>query len=232
MITYRIQQTQRGDYIVRNPGGREMARFTTEPEAQGWIVQQNITEMDAHAAATRVAEEQRAFDATVPDLNAVQLEWQEWRSRLYDRLQWDGKRLAQYRAHLDNVPAGDGPGTTGSHSYAHQEDVLTREQREHQEGRALYDRAVTLDEQIKAARRANDVASLAARLAEAQAMLPELANAAGSAYTPTRPDPDASRHDAIQVRVNEYERRRIQELATQAGVPTVSEYIRQRALAD
>lgn len=44
-------------------------------------------------------------------------------------------------------------------------------------------------------------------------------------------NPDASRHLTIQVRVNDYERARIEELATPQHL-TVAEYVRQRALAD
>lgn len=44
-------------------------------------------------------------------------------------------------------------------------------------------------------------------------------------------DPAASRHLTIQVRVNDYERARIEELATPQHL-TVAEYVRQRALAD
>lgn len=232
MITYEIQHTHAGDYIVRGPGTREMARVATENEARAWIVRQNIAEMDAASAATHEREEQRAFDATVPDLNATQIEWQEWRNRLYDQLLHEGRRLTQWRAHLDNVPEGDGPGTSGSPSYASHEAALTDDQRRYEDARALYERAVHLDTAIKAARREHDADRLADLLSEAQAMLPEMALAAGTYYVPSQHNaPDASRHLTIQVRVNDYERARIGELAAAKNI-TTAEYVRQRALGD
>lgn len=159
MDYYKIQLTQKGDYIVRQPDTREVARLATREEAEAWIMKKNEEHAAEMADQEHDTQEQTTFDNTVPDLIKLQIRWQNWRSWLYSEIQRTGKNLAHKRMHLDNVDSS-------LPSYAHHEHELTKDQQELVEANDLYNRAVIVDTSIKAARRTKDQAELERLLVE------------------------------------------------------------------
>lgn len=93
-LTYTIQHTHAGDYLIRDQADRQLARFAGETEAAAWITQRQAA--DAAEAAEREMHEraQAAFDESMPDLNKLQLRWQRWRNWLYDALSQESRRLS------------------------------------------------------------------------------------------------------------------------------------------
>lgn len=167
-LTYTIQHTHAGDYLIRDQADRQLARFAGETEAAAWITQRQAA--DAAEAAEREMHEraQAAFDESMPDLNKLQLRWQRWRNWLYDALSQESRRLSAVGRALDRAGDGDSP------SQRRREQWQQREEAEADRAGALYARAVALDDRIKAARRAQDAEALAEALAESEALIGEM----------------------------------------------------------
>lgn len=161
---YNIQETQKGDFIVRNPGGREMFKGTKEA-AQAWIDRKQAEFQEQAQQAVN----QEAFDNVLPDLNEAQIRWQKWRNWFYGNLQREGRRVNQMRGALDRL---DG----SQLSYNHHEETLTGHQEQQAEAQALYERAINLDTGIKRARQAQDSIALSSYLTEAEKMIEEMDN--------------------------------------------------------
>ena len=168
MIEYTIQPTRKGQFIVRNPMGNECAKLDTRVEAEAWIERKHEQERLAEAANTQARSEQDKFDAGVPDLNKLQIRWQNWRNWFYSNLVHEDRSLGQHRRALDMIPDGaQGElGTSGSPSYARHEQRLTEDQIEQEKARSLYEQAVHVDTRIKAARRSKNQDELARLLLE------------------------------------------------------------------
>mgnify|MGYP003512897067 FL=1 len=179
MITYRIQQTAKGDFIVRNPGDREMARFDTEPEAQAWIDQRNADEQrESESRATSLAEQEQ-WDRATPELFDAQLRWQEFRNAYYGELQAEGRRvgrLSRMAESLDSELVGT----------AHQRTNATNDQLAHRTASELYEQATALDTRIKDARRARDTEALTDALAETDALMEAMNEALPSVAAPKK----------------------------------------------
>jgi hypothetical protein len=167
MIVYRIQKTAKGDFIVRDTGGREMARRGTESEAEQWIVEQHARE-EAEATAARERQAQhKAFNATVTDLNRLQIRWQNWRNWFYEEMTYAARKTAQFeRAQdmkFDEFHA--------SPSFQKQQRYLTDEIDENARAADLYDEMVTLDTRMKNARQHHDMDALAVALIAAEPLI-------------------------------------------------------------
>lgn len=163
---YSIQETKKGDFIVRGPGPgrREMFRGT-EVEAQNWIDQEQAKIQGQAEQATN----QESYDNSVPDLNAAQIRWQKWRSWFYNELQREARRVNQMRGALDRLDSN-------LPSYSHHEQGLTEDQENLTKAESLYSRAVYLDSRIKTARRAKNTEELTGLLAVAEQMIEEMDN--------------------------------------------------------
>lgn len=177
-IEYRIQPTRKGDHIIRDQAGRELARRDTEPEAKAWIEAQEEKDRVEREEREAQAAEQETFDNAIPDLNKMQLRWQAWRNWFYDQLQREGNRTQQMRTHLDRLDSS-------LPSYNHHESRLTRDQQQLVEAQALYEKAVTLDGQIKQARLDHDAIRLAETLTKSEIMIEQMG---GYFFHAARPD--------------------------------------------
>lgn len=169
MITYTAKQTQRGDYIIRNQAGNEMARLATEAEAQEWITARLAQNEREHQERAAPAQEQQTFDDSTPDFNALQIRWQTWRTWFYDQLRRKDRRMAQMRDHLDRLDS-DLP------SYNKHERYLTEDQQRQADANTLYEQAVALDTRIKTARRNRNTTALIATLTESETMIAEMSH--------------------------------------------------------
>jgi hypothetical protein len=159
---YRIQETKKGDFIVRDPGDREMFKGTEE-ECQEWIGHK----LDTLKAQAQQAANQEAFDNSIPDLNTLQIRWQKWRNWFYSNLQREGRRVNQMRRALDGTDSNLA-------SYNSHEEKLARQQEELTEAESLYSRAVYLDSRIKTARLGKGADILSELLVQAEVMIGEM----------------------------------------------------------
>lgn len=153
-MQYTIQPTKNGKFIVRNPMGNECAKLDSPDEARAWIERQHAQAQQAEAGQ---AGEER-FDSQIPDLNRLQIRWQNWRSWFYSNLTHEDRRLAKARRVADGI--------TDEARFHQREQKLTAEQADQAEAQALYQRAASVDGQIKAARRAKDQDELTRLLAD------------------------------------------------------------------
>lgn len=158
-MEYKIQFTQKGDYIVRQPDTREVARLATQAEAEAWVEDAKQKDATKISDMEKIMNYQKSFDDTVPDLNQLQIRWQNWRTWFYSEIQRAGRRLYQKRAHLDKLDSN-------LPSYNKHERDLTEEQGELSEAQEVYAQAVTIDTLIKTARRSKDQAELERLLVE------------------------------------------------------------------
>jgi len=162
MIEYTIQPTHKGQFIIRNPMGNECAKLDTQANAETWIEQKHEQEIQDQRAADTDAAEQKKFNVTIPDLNKLQIRWQNWRNWFYNELVHEDRSLGSHRRALDMIPDGASGefGTSGSPSYARHEQGLTDDQITQVNAHALYERAVSVDILIKNARRSKNQSEL------------------------------------------------------------------------
>lgn len=160
-MTFTIQPTKKGAFIVRNRMGNELAKFDTAAAAAAHVAALEEAEREQRQASAARNAEQAEFDSAVADLNALQLRWQNWRNWFYGELTHEDRRLASFRNHLDNLPDDSSP------AYRHHERSLSADQTAQHEARRLYERAVAVDREIKDARRAKNQGELERLLSEA-----------------------------------------------------------------
>lgn len=168
MIEYTVQPTSKGQFIVRNPMGNECAKLGTQAEAEIWIERKHEQELQVETERAQAQAEQDNFNDSTPDLNMLQIRWQNWRNWFYNNLVHEDRSLAQHRHALDIIPDGaQGEfGTAGSPSYARHEQRLTEDQIAQVKARTLYEQAVHVDTRIKAARRSKNQDELTRMLVE------------------------------------------------------------------
>lgn len=164
-MDYKIQATRKGDYIIRN-GSREVARIATQVEAQAWIDQREIS--DAASAAERQSRiaDQEKFNASVPEeLNVCQIQWQQWRDWFY------GEMVAKDRRHAAAERAMARMLAPGTATFQRHIASLARNSEILEDLKTLYEEIVTLDGQIKAARREQNADALAKALSDVMPMV-------------------------------------------------------------
>jgi len=158
--------TRRGDYLVRAFGHRDIGRFSTEEEAR----QLSLAEQGKNEAAAAEREimhnAQEAFNASVPSLNKMQLEWQRWRNEFYGALMYENKRVNASRRALDRIPEER---ASTSPTYPGHERRCSENEQEIYDAHQRYNRAVQLDSALKQARREKNIEALTAALHEAMA---------------------------------------------------------------
>lgn len=172
---FTIQPTRRGDYLIRNACDREVGRATTESEARELC---NKLQAEHDAAWAEYQEENRLFEefnATTPELNQLQIQWQNWRSEFYDALCYENRRVAAGRRALDRIESR-------SKTYENHESNHARAATEMQVRGDDYEMAVHLDTEIKRARRARDVAALTDAIERATAFAREKSGYVGMSY--------------------------------------------------
>lgn len=172
---FTIQPTRRGDYLIRTRCDREITRASTESEALD-LCQKLQAEHDADWAAYQ--EENRLFNefnATTPDLNRLQIQWQNWRSEFYNALCYENRRVAAERRALDRIE-------TRSATYEKHESNHVRVATEIQGRNDDYETAVHLDTEIKRARRARDVTALTTAIERAITFAREKSGYVGMSY--------------------------------------------------
>lgn len=150
---FTVQPTQRGDFLIRNRCDREISRASTESEALE-LCQRLQAEHDAEWASYQdECRRSREFNTTTPDLNRLQIQWQNWRSEFYSAMCYESRRVAAERRALDRIE-------TRSATYENHESNYARVATEIQGRNDDYEIAVRLDTEIKRARQARDVAAL------------------------------------------------------------------------
>lgn len=169
MITYRIQKTSKGDFIVRNMGDREMARFDTESEAQDWIDQKNATETQEENERETSRTRQNAWDKTTPHLYDAQLVWQQFMHEFYNELHSESNRVRLQSRMADGL-------NSSSVSAEHHRQSATEDAVKLRDAQLVYHgEATDLDTRIKEARRSQDAEQLTQALAEAETLMPRMA---------------------------------------------------------
>jgi len=168
MVNYHIQKTQRGKFIVRDQADRQLARRDTEAEAQTWLDDRIASDVAESKRLAAIHQEQQKFDGAVPDLNRLQIRWQNWRNWFYNELVHAERNAAQFgRAQdmkFDEHHA--------SPSFQKQQRYLTEELTDVSNARELYDeKIVPLDTLLKNARQAHDTDDLAVTLDAAEPLI-------------------------------------------------------------
>lgn len=165
MITYIIQHTHKGVYIVRDQADRQLARFATEADAAAFIAERQAQNTAAEQAHEADLAEQQTFDDSLIDLKTLQLRWQRWRDWFYDVMMAEAKNTAAHQRAMDRAAYADSP------SQRKQEHNLTAAMEEDETARVLYEQAVALDTRIKTTRRQQHVDALADALTETEAII-------------------------------------------------------------
>jgi hypothetical protein len=167
---YRIQHTNKNDYIVRPANltdNHELGRFATESEAEAHVAQLETERTERLARLAQAVADEQAYRQATLTLAEAQLTWQEWRTWFYDAMKWAAKGTAAMQRALDMKAEQ----YAGRPAFEKQEGHLAEAMREDVEAARLYTQAQALDVRIKAARRNRDTAALAEALAEAPAMI-------------------------------------------------------------
>lgn len=155
--------TRRGDFLVSGLSDA-ISRAATEEEAQRLCLAEQERIDAAAAERNRLHAEQESFNATGPDLNKLQLEWQRWRNEFYSALRYEQKRVSASRRALDRIPDEK---TQSSPTYPGHERRCSEQEQEMHDAEQQYNRAVQLDTAIKNARREKNIEALAGALHEA-----------------------------------------------------------------